>query len=247
MPTKGEKAVVSIHLMNGVMKPTLLGITTIHFASLEEAKDHTITERREIGTQGGSVEYRVSLCGVQSTEQAEANLGDDSSHTSRPGASSTNTMLPHNAPRHHHDMNGNGKKLDVSDEEAIIGTVRITVVQGRGLKIREELFNIDVPDVYCQIGFGASSQVWTTSVIHNTCVPAWNESRDYGFTDHGQFITLDVWDKNEREEDPDVAVGSAKITVGKVLLAGGSMDVELKRKHSRHATGVFITLRCDLI
>jgi hypothetical protein len=244
MPTKGDKAVVSIHLLNGVVKPTLLGSTTIDFSSLEAANDHTITERREIGNQGGSVEYRVSLCGVQSTEQGDAKFSD-SSHSSHPGASPNKTRLPNNSLRHH-EMNGNGKKLDFGDDEAI-GTVRITVVQGRGLKIREELFNIDVPDVYCKIGFGSSSKVWTTTVLHNTCVPAWNESREYSLADHGQFITLDVFDKNEREYDPDVEVGSAKITVGKVLLAGGSMEVELKRKHSSRATGVFITLRCDLI
>jgi hypothetical protein len=67
MPTKGEKAVVSIHLLNGASEPTLLGTTTIDFASLEDADDHTITERRAIGKHGVSVEYRVSLCGVQST------------------------------------------------------------------------------------------------------------------------------------------------------------------------------------
>jgi Ca2+-dependent lipid-binding protein len=225
MPTKGEKAVVSIHLLNGVLKPTLLGTTTIDFASLEEADHHTITERREIGNQGGSVEYRVSLCGVgagagvgvgvQPTEQEGQVKNGDSGHSSRPGASRNNKMLPNNSPRHHEMNRNNGKKLDFGDDEAI-GTIRITVVQGRGLKIQEELFNIDVPDVYCQIGFGSSSNVWTTSVIHNTCIPAWNESQEYPLTDHGQFITLDVFDKNEREEDPDVEVGSAKITVGKV-------------------------------
>ena len=244
MPTKGDKAVVSIHLLNGVIKPTLLGTRTIDFASLEAANNHTITEQREIGNQGGSVEYRVSLCGVKSTEQGETHFGD-SGHFSRPGASINNTMLP-NISSLHHKMNGNEKKLDLGDDEAI-GTVRITVVKGRGLKIQEELFFIDVPDVYCKIGFGSSSKVWTTTVAHNICVPVWNESREYPLTDHGQFITLDVFDKNEREEDPDVEVGSAKITVGNVLLAGGSMDVELKRKYSSRATGVFITLRCDLV
>lgn len=70
--------------------------------------------------------------------------------------------------------------------------------------------------------------------MHNSCVPQWNQSNDFPFTDHGEFITLEVFDKtNEHEvDDPDVEIGSAKVTVGKMLLAGGSMEVELKKSNS---------------
>jgi hypothetical protein len=43
----------------------------------------------------------------------------------------------------------------------------------------------------------------------------------------------------------DVPIGSAKTTVGKMLLAGGSMDLELNK--DGRATGVYITLRCDMV
>jgi Ca2+-dependent lipid-binding protein len=146
-------------------------------------------------------------------------------------------------------MNGHGgKKLD-SDSAAdrttddSIGEVRVTVVSGRGLKIQEELFNIDVPDVYCKIHF--DSQSWTTTVKHNTITPAWNESHTFNLLDHGQIITVNAWDKNEREYDPDVEIGSAKTTVGKLLLAGGSMDLEMKK--GGRPSGVHIQIRCDMV
>jgi Ca2+-dependent lipid-binding protein len=144
-------------------------------------------------------------------------------------------------------MNGHGKRLtfdDESREQEPIGTVRVSVVQGRGLKIKEELFSIDVPDVYCEVLFD-SDPAWKTSVKRNCVAPVWKESQDFSLLDHGQIITLNAWDKNEREFDPDLVVGSTKTTVGKLLLAGGSMELELKK--DGRATGVHITLRCDMV
>jgi len=56
---------------------------------------------------------------------------------------------------------------------------------------------------------------------------------------------LEMWDENERSFDPDIEVGSAKTTVGKILLAGGGMELELKRQGL--LTGVFVTLRCKMV
>lgn len=72
-------------------------------------------------------------------------------------------MLPPPSPAR---MNGAGKQLDFNNPAAAaaisakpIGMLRITVVEGRGLKMQQELFNIDTPDVYCKITFGVSSKV----------------------------------------------------------------------------------------
>ena len=63
--------------------------------------------------------------------------------------------------------------------------------------------------------------------------------------DHSQVIAMDVFDQNERVFDPDVPLGSAKTTVGKVLLAGGSMELELTQQGQ--PSGVFITMKCELV
>lgn len=145
-------------------------------------------------------------------------------------------------------MNGGGCKPDFAEDPAAasIGRVRITVVKGRGLQIQQELFNIDIPDAHCNAKFGASKEIWRTSTQFNTCPPQWNESKECDLQDHSQAVTSDVHDKNERSHDPDVELGSAKTTVGNILLAGGSVELELTTPQGRPKK-VFIALSCELL
>ncbi|CAB9506684.1 Extended synaptotagmin-2 [Seminavis robusta] len=217
----------------------VLGSLTVHLDALRSAKDHTLTQTKPIGKGGASLEYRVSLSGVQrsvSKQQNGAKL--------QPGAS-VPRVLPSNSSLESSTTSGimNGTS---HDEEPSIGRLRLTVVKGRGFKISAELFNIDVPDAFCTIRFGSSKELWTTSVQRNNCNPVWNESKEYSLQSHSQVIALEVLDKNERSYDPDLHVGSAKTTVGNVLLAGGSVELELSSRQGRPTT-VFITLGCELL
>jgi hypothetical protein len=236
---RGDDAVVQLDLINaGEDQTAILGSTSVTFGSLKRHPNNTLTERRPMGDYGASLEFRVSLSGVKNGESSRTDIEEMSALS--PGTSSPTRPLPSSPSRY---INGPGKRLDFEEEQEPIGMVRVTVVHGRGLKIREELFSVDVPDVYCELLFG--SDVWKTAVKHNSVSPIWDESKDFPLMDPGQIITMNAWDKNEREYDPDVPIGSAKTTVGKLLLAGGSMDLELKK--DGRATGVYITLRCDMV
>jgi Ca2+-dependent lipid-binding protein len=228
MMAKGDGAVV-LNLMNG---ETILGTTTVTHASLVDSPDKTITERRKMGSQGSSLEFRVYLCGML--------LPKGSPSKPAPGPTTTITS---SAPA------ASQKVVYVSSQAPVasgIGTVRVTAVKGRGFKIQKKrLKRDDIPDVYCKIMFGSSPKVWRTATIPNNTTPAWNESSDFLLSDHGQIISIEAYDEDKGSRDADDRLGSARIAVGKLLLAGGIMDVELQQAGT--PTGEFITLRCDLV
>ena len=124
-------------------------------------------------------------------------------------------------------------------------TVRVSIVSGRGFQIKKRFMKkTDVPDVYCQIKFGSSPKVWRTATIKNSVSPDWkDESSDYTISSNNQVIALDVYDENRKGEDD--FLGSARIIVGKCLLGGGSIELELQQSGS--GTGTFILLRCDKV
>ena len=230
LPVAGEDAHVKIELMNGISpKEKELGSIVVSFDSLRKANNSTITKTQEFKDTGASLEYRVCLRGVEHP----AGRVDDEKHSSRPVASLMKKMMPFRKSK----MKGLG--------EEPLDKVRLTVVKARGLKVQKELFNIDVPDAFCVIEFGSKSDPWTTSIKRNTCKPEWDESHVFLMSDHSEVVSIEMIDKNSRKFDPDQEIGSTKIAVGKLLLAGGTLELELKR--SGKATGVFITLQCDLI
>jgi len=122
-------------------------------------------------------------------------------------------------------------------------TVRISIVSGRGFQIKRRPFKKDdVPDIYCQVTYGSSPTVWRTATIKDSIAPEWkDESSDYTIISNNQVIVLNVHDANKRGEDDHI--GTARITVGKVLLGGGLMDLEIQKNGT--GTGAYIRIRCD--
>jgi len=257
---EGDKknAKIVLQLFNTTMAPAdakgqkgpqdvLLGSFDIDLNVLRDNANvnHTITERKPIGSGGASINYRVSLSGVErTTSKTKTNLRH------QPGTSPAKT-LPASPRKRNLDYGIVDNELQEELMDISIGTVRLSVICGRGLTIQQELFNIDVPDAYCTIQFGSSTDIWKTSVQRNTCTPEWNESKEYPLQDHAQIVSLELWDENERSFDPDVFVGRAKTTVGNLLLAGGSLDLELQRPQQKGGglfpTGVYVTLRCNMV
>jgi Ca2+-dependent lipid-binding protein len=133
------------------------------------------------------------------------------------------------------------------DQESLpighLGTVRITVVRGRGLRIEQQLFEVAIPDCYCIVKFGPDD--FRTTTKYNTCSPTWEEHEDFPLQDHGQLVTLEVWDMNEEVIGNGIPLGSTKTTVGKLLMSGGSMELEVLKEG--HSSGIFIALRCDMV
>jgi len=125
--------------------------------------------------------------------------------------------------------------------------VRVSIVKGFGFVVKRKgrLRKKDIPDVYCLVKFGSSPSTWRTSTCKDTVSPVWdNEYRDYPLASPNQIISVDVWDANSRTKDD--YYGNARTSVGKVLLNGGAMDVEIMDADNKK-TGLFITVGCHRI
>jgi hypothetical protein len=168
------------------------------------------------GTKGASLEFKVYIRGIKEEPDQDPTLPSLSVSASGPPA------------------------------DGAAGDVRITAVKAWGFQIQKKrLVKNDIPDVYCDIRFGSSPHVWRTSTVKNSTTPEWNEASNYPLVDHGQIICIDVFDEDKERRDADDKLGNARTAVGKLLLAGGAMDVELQSKGS--GTGCYVKLRCDIV
>lgn len=124
-------------------------------------------------------------------------------------------------------------------------SVRVSIVSGRGFTVRKRGFlKPDIPDIYCQVKFGSSPTVWRTATIKDSITPVWNnESSEYPMTSNNQVIVLDIYDANSKGGDN--LLGTARITVGKVLLGGGSMELEVQQNGT--GIGAYILVRCEKV
>jgi hypothetical protein len=237
MFSKGDGAGVVFNLMNG---ETVLGTTIVTHASLLDTSDKMITERRQVGR--AFLEFRVYLRGMVHQHKVPASnkpASTGSSTTNDASSASTPSLVKIPVPSQASVGSGSGSGSG-------IGTVRVTVVKGHGFKNeKRRLKRADIPDVYCKIRFGSSPKVWRTDTVRNSITPAWNEISDYPLADHGQIISIEAYDEDTGRRDADDLLGSARIAVGKLLLSGGTVDVELEQQGI--PTGEFITLRCDLM
>jgi Ca2+-dependent lipid-binding protein len=194
----------------------LLGKTVITHSELVGAPNTTIMESREIGN-GISLEFQVSLQGL--------NL-EGAPLVAR--ANEADVDEPTRAP--------------VAVER---DAVRLTAIKGRGFQVEKRRMKTnDIPDVYLKIKVGTSSNPWKTSTINNSTEPEWNEQSAFLASD-SDMITIEAFDYDKGRVDADDFLGSAEVTVGKLLLSGGTMNVELKQDGK--ATGAFITLRCEKV
>lgn len=229
---RDDKTTIKLDLINlSSNNSIILGSHIVSFAELKEKSNNTLTERHAIGDRA-SLEYRISLSGVEEPS-AIPQLRSRS-----PGAPSDTALQ-----RSPSLMNDNHVSFEL-DEIPSAGTFELTVVKARGLKIREELFGFDVPDVYFEVDF--ENDTFTTSVKHNNVTPEWNESKKWVLVDHSQKVLIKGWDKNERKEDQDVPIGVVSTTIGNLLLAGRSVDLELMDA-TAYPSGVFVSLRARMI
>ena len=225
----------------------ILDSMAVTLGDLKRQPDHTLTERRKFSNiNGASIEFRISLSGVtiQKHQPTSAKEIDDVAKGYAPGSSSPVRALP--SPRNVANGHVVKKQLDY-DEESLpighLGTVRITVVKGRGLRIEQQLFEVAIPDCYCIVKFGPDD--FRTTTKYNTCSPTWEEHKDFPLQDHGQLVTLEVWDMNEEVIGNGIPLGSTKTTVGKLLMSGGSMELEVLKEG--RSSGIHIALRCDMV
>lgn len=248
----GDDSEIEFQLINTTIaaeKSVIVGTTTVLLGDLKKHPQNTVTTKRRIcddnnsnrngiGTSSALLEFRVSLSGV-TRPRCDVNGGrnHDATSTLAPGTSSPTRALPL-SPRV-----TTIKGASLCFEGGEFGTVRLTVVCGRGLTIQQQMFGVDIPDCYCVVYLG--NDTFKTSVKHNTIHPSWNEYKDFPLCDHGQIVKLDVWDLDEDEGGFDVQLGSATTTVGKLLMAGGSTEMNIIK--DGRSSGISISLLCDIV
>ena len=216
-----KKDSIEFQLVNG--EDTVIGTTTLTHNDLVRATDSTITENRNIGDKGATLKFRACLQGVEQPLDTDEPLLFGSSQE-RPEASATSSSVTHSTA---------------------LGTVRVTAAKGWGFVAeKRRLHRNDIPDVYCIVTFGSSPNVWRTSTVKNSVTPEWNEFSDYLLSDHGQMVSITVFDEDKRGNKDD-ELGGARITVGKLLLADGLKDVELHKDGK--PTGMFISLKAEML
>jgi hypothetical protein len=233
---RDDKATIQLDLIHvSGETSTVLGSHTVTYADLKTEPNGTLTETRPIGDNGASLQYRVSLSGVAPPPSKETNVDVPQLSPRSPG-SSFDTSVQHRSSLN----NGNRVSFDIDDAPSA-GSFQLTVVRARGLTIRHELFSVDVPDVYFEVEF--EKDIFWTSVKHNNVTPEWNESQKWKLVDHEQILLVKGWDKSSK--GADVQIGTVKVTVGKLVLAGGSVELELMSSNGL-PSGVFVTLYAQM-
>jgi len=208
---------ITISLMN---KEKCLGSLVIDHETLVNAPNNTLKEsKRPIGDGGAALEFEIRLAGL------------------RVGRRSQSATVPEGG-----EIAANGL-AENADEGTNV--VRITAVKGQGFQKehRGRFKKGDVPDLYCNIKYGSNPTVWRTETVSNSLNPIWNETKEYPLLNHSQIIHVDCYDEDSGKHDKDDLLGSVRVTVGKVILAGGTIDLELENEGK--PTGAYITLCCE--
>lgn len=211
-----KKDSIQLQLIN---KETVLGVISVTQDELLKAKNGTVQEKRLIGNDGAALEFSVSLSGLAASNSAGT--------LDAKGASSTTTAA--SAP-----SSGGGQ----------LQRVKLSIVKGFGFEAKKKrrFKKTDVPDIYCIVKFGSNPQTWRTSTVKNSTTPTWkDEDKVFEMYSPNNIISIDVYDENSRTKDD--YYGNARISVGKVLLAGGSTDVEITTKDGKSKSGLFLTVQ----
>jgi len=212
---------VTFELTNSWAKQTLLGSLTIPHQEILSAKDNVIKETRTIGS--AQLEFQVSVQGFDEPAKFDA----------------TKVVKRASAPRASATAGAEGE-----EEVQEVKRVKVTVVSGQGFKVKKKkIMKNDVPDIYCNVKFGSSPNVWRTPTIKNSITPEWNESKIYPLPNERAIINLQCMDANKRGDDDEM--GGFRVQVSKVLLNGGTMTIELENEGKKQET--FITIACELV
>ena len=219
-----------------VEKPKIIGQTSVMHSQLTRATDTTLQEKRDIGS-GISLDFLVSLKGLHLEGAAVIGSPDttpEQPSTTAPSEANTSSNA------------GNDVPPVIDEKSSPSGTIRLTVVKGSGFQIeRRRLKKADIPDVFLKILVGTVNKCWETSVISNSTEPEWNESAAFLFSGNTDVVTVEAYDKDSGRRDGDDFLGSGQVTVGKLILSGGKMDLLLQEDGKPN--GAVVTLSCEKV
>lgn len=192
----------------------LIGQFEVAQKNVMSAPSYTYSSCQQVCDNGPSLDFSISLSGLQKTSGALVNLDELSS------------VSPTQSPKRG-------------------GSLAVTIVKGRGFKAEtRRMKRKDIPDVYCKMKFGANPTVFRTKTQKNSFTPFWEETNTYRLLDHSQIISLEAFDEDGGSGDDDDFLGSARVAVGKILLAGGSTEVELLADGK--PSDIYLTIRCEV-
>jgi hypothetical protein len=231
---------VTLQLVNQLT--TVLGEVIVSYGDLLKAPDGTIRETRRVGDKGAALSFLVSLSGLSRQQSPGAAATGDSSGYASLASASTIT-----SPSWSSEDGGGATSPPISPSSSVgRETIRVTVQRGHGFPIRRKgpFKKRDVPDPYCVVKFGSSPAVWRTRTVKDDAAPVWGDAeyRDYPLASANQVLSIDVYDANRRTKDEHY--GNARVSVGRVLLNGGTYDVDVLDGDGRR-TGIVITVLCQ--
>jgi hypothetical protein len=232
---------IKLQLMNN---KTLLGEIVIEPEHLLRANRATIQDKRNIGTEGASLEFYISLAGVKNDSDglvASTAAAHNTTTTTTVRSVGDDDALPVSHPSNI-TTTTTTTTSNITRTSLVAEKIRVVVVKGHGFKVKKtrRFKKDDSPDVYCVVKFGSNPQTWRTKTVKDNVEPEWNESSDYSMSSPNQVISIDVFDENRRSTDD--LYGNARVAFGKVLLSGGAMDVEVMLEGQK--TGLFVTVSC---
>jgi Ca2+-dependent lipid-binding protein len=211
-----DQTSVVLQLFN--QETNMVGEIVVPCSQVVKATNSTLRETTYIGATGASLAYSVSLAGVSKkhvgTTAASASSSGPSQETSSDSADTTEQMI------------------------------QVAITKGYGFEERKKgpFKKKDIPDVYCIVKFASSPDVWRTATVKDSLTPMWeNEVKKFTIQSANQVISVDVFDANSKSKDD--YYGNARTSVGKILLNGGSLDVEVICNSKN--TGIFITVQCQ--
>lgn len=121
-----------------------------------------------------------------------------------------------------------------------IGILRLTIDKGSNLDVPKKVGSTsskisgllskvglrDVPDCYAHVSVGAET-TFRTKTINDSRNPEWNETHDFLVADMDQNIVIDVDDDDPGSDDD---IGTATVSIRKLLLGGGVQELPLVHK-----------------
>ena len=241
---------IEVEVRNG---RKVLGKSTVTVGEIVGSEHYTVA-KKGMYSGGVSLDFSVAMMGVKEARitssiggkltlaPAEPSLEDPEYENNNGGGKYGRSGQ---AQQRHNTATTSASSLSPSSSRSTqSGKIRVGIRKGRGFQIqRRRLRKDDIPDVYVKVRFGASPTIWRTHTIKDDVSPNWgnSEEKDYFMTSLNQVLSLDVWDANRRTKDD--YLGSRRITVGKILLRGGTAEVELQTNGV--GTGAYITVTCE--
>jgi len=226
-----DDLVLSLMYGDGSAKDTLIGSTSVSHVDLVRAREARVREKRTLPGCNCSLEIQVQISGVDVSAEKSvtakatpikiaSSLLNASTDGEEPVSATRGAIVPPTRPG---------------------GTIHLTVESGRGFKIQKyRMKKDDIPDVYVKVKIGSTR--WKTSTIHNNTAPCWQESRTFDDVAPTDLIAIEAWDYDKGKFSTDDELGKAQVTVAKIVLAGGRLEVPLMV--NGRPCGEFITLSC---